>query len=372
MTKELTASMLQAAATGGGESSTHSRVEKKPKGVIKTIGNYNNAYGLPLSILQMISNGATPEQFDYAVLEMGMSGPGEITRLCSIAPPNIGVVTNVSAVHLEFFPSVEAIAEAKAELVDNLKADGLAVLNADDRLVIRMRWRQPVAVRTFGIEADADVRAREIRPLGLEGTSFTLATPRGEIAVKTPLIGRHQVSNILAASAVADYCEVPLEAIAQSLQEARPYKMRGEVLRFPQGFTVIDDSYNSNPRALGEMIATMADLNGFARRIVVAGEMLELGERSAEFHRECGREIARRGVDLLIGIRGFARELLEGAREAGMPSEFIYFCETPEEAAQLLFEKLRSGDLLLIKGSRGVQVDRVVEELKRTFNGEKS
>ncbi|HXF05854.1 MAG TPA: UDP-N-acetylmuramoyl-tripeptide--D-alanyl-D-alanine ligase [Blastocatellia bacterium] len=354
MTKELTALMLSADGAR----------------VVKTVGNYNNAYGLPLSLLQMISDGRTPADYDYAVLEMGMSAPGEITHLCRIAQPTVGVVTNVGAAHLAFFPSVEAIAEAKAELVDNLPADGLAILNADDPRVARMRWRQPIAVRTFGIESEADVRARELRIHGLEGMSFQLITPRGQVEVRTSLLGRHQVANIVAAAAVADYFHIGLEAIARAVAHARPYTMRGEILRFPQHFVVIDDSYNSNPRALAEMVATVASVNGVARRIVVAGEMLELGEHSAELHRQCGREIARRGIDLLLGVRGDARELIAGAREAGMPEEATRYVDTPEDAARWLFDNVRSGDLVLVKGSRGVRLDQVVARLKHVFMGE--
>jgi UDP-N-acetylmuramoyl-tripeptide--D-alanyl-D-alanine ligase len=354
MTKELTALMLSAEGAR----------------VVKTVGNYNNAYGLPLSLLQMISEGRTPADYDYAVLEMGMSAPGEITHLCRIAQPTVGVITNVGAAHLAFFPSVDAIAEAKAELVDNLPADGLAILNADDPRVARMRWRQPIAVRTFGIESEADVRARELRIHGLEGMSFQLITPCGQVEVRTSLLGRHHVFNIVAAAAVADYFHIGVEAIARAVTHARPYTMRGEILRFPQQFVVIDDSYNSNPRALSEMVATMASVNGVARRIVVAGEMLELGEQSAELHRQCGREIAQRGIDLLLGVRGDAWELVAGAREAGMPEEAARYVDAPEDAARWLFDNVRSGDLVLVKGSRGVRLDQVVARLKHVFMGE--
>jgi len=351
MTKELTALMLSAEGAR----------------VVKTVGNYNNAYGLPLSLLQMISEGRRPEETDYVVLEMGMSARGEITHLCSIAHPTVGVVTNVGPAHLAFFSSVEEIAEAKAELVDSLPPDGVAVLNADDRRVARMRWRQPVAVRTFGIESEADVKARDIRLHGVEGMSFQLITPRGEVAVRTPLVGRHQVSNILAAAAVADHFQIGLEAIARCVAQARPYSLRGEIVRFPQHFVVIDDSYNSNPRALGEMVATVASINGVGRRIVVAGEMLELGEHAAELHRHCGREIAQRGIDVLIGVRGHARELIEGAQEAGMAPEASHFFDTIEDATRWLFDNVRSGDLVLVKGSRGVRLDRVVSHLRQRF-----
>ncbi len=350
MTKELVARLLEA---GGYR-------------VIKTIGNYNNAYGLPLSLLGLIAEGASPEQFHYAVLEMGMSAPGEIAHLSTIARPRIGIVTTVSAVHLEFFPSVEAIAEAKAELVEALPEDGLAVLNADDPLVARMRGRRAIAVRTFGVEHEADVRARDIRALGLEGMRFTLQTPSGEAVVRTPLLGRHQVMNILAAVAAAEVCGVSLPIIAETLAAVTPYARRGEIVRFPQGFAVIDDSYNSNPRSLLEMVRTLREVEEARRRLVVAGEMLELGERAGMFHRECGQEIARLGIDVLIGVRGLARELIEGARAAGM--EMAFFLETPEEAGHWLSAHVRTGDVILVKGSRAVGMERTIEVLQQVFN----
>lgn len=350
MTKELVARLLEA---GGYR-------------VIKTIGNYNNAYGLPLSLLGLIAEGASPEQFHYAVLEMGMSAPGEIAHLSTIARPTIGIVTTVSAVHLEFFPSVEAIAEAKAELVDALPEDGLAILNVDNPLVARMRERRTIAVRTFGIENEADVRARDIRMLGFEGMQFTLQTPSGEVLVRTPLLGRHQVMNILAAAAAVEVCGVSLPILAEALAKIAPYTRRGEIVRFPQGFVVIDDSYNSNPRSLLEMARTLREIEAAQRRIIAAGEMLELGERAAIFHRECGQEIARLGIDVLIGVRGLARELIEGAREAGM--EMALFLETPEEAGRWLSAHVRAGDVILVKGSRAVGMERAIEVLRRAFN----
>ncbi|MBI3949298.1 MAG: UDP-N-acetylmuramoyl-tripeptide--D-alanyl-D-alanine ligase [Acidobacteria bacterium] len=348
-TKELTARMLSA---GGAK-------------VIKSIGNFNNAYGLPLSVLQLVSGGTQPEEVDYLVLEMGMSAPGEITQLCSVAPTDVGVVTLVAPAHLEFFPSIDAIAEAKAEMVDNIKEGGVAVLNLDDPRVARMRFRRLIEVRTFGIEESADVTAVDIELRGLRGSRFTLQTPRGTVPVESPLMGRHNIYNALAAATVADYYGVPLERIAEALSQAAPPSKRGEIIRFPRGFTVINDAYNSNPRALKEMVATLSATNSVKRRIVVAGEMLELGERGPELHRECGREMARRGVDIIVGVRGLAQEIVEGARQAAMPEKATYFCETPEAAARWLFDNLQDGDLVLVKGSRGVQLERVIGELRR-------
>ncbi len=334
--------------------------------VHKTTGNLNNDYGLPLSILKMESDGAHVSDFDYAVLEMGMNHAGEIARLTQIAPPDVGVVTVVAPVHLEFFTSVDAIAKAKAEMVAGIKGGGAAVLNADDERVLRMReMRNDISYRTFGIENAADVSARDIRAEGLSGTRFTLATPRGETNARLSVAGRHNVYNALAAAAVADYFEAPLEEIAAALAESSSPRMRGEVIEFAEGFTIIDDSYNSNPRALVEMVKTVCANDECKRRVVVAGEMLELGHSGPQLHYEAGRQIAELGVDLLIGVRGLAREIVEGAREAGLGEDKAVFCETPDEAAEVLMKEAREGDLILVKGSRGVKTEIVIERMKR-------
>ncbi len=336
--------------------------------VLKTTGNLNNAYGLPLSVLKMESDGARAQDFDFAVLEMGMNHKGEIAALTRIAPPDLGVVTNVSAAHLEFFDSVDEIAEAKAELVMGVKAGGAILLNADDERVARMReLRDDLEVRTFGISETADVSARDIKSQSLAGTRFSLVTPRGSILVGLPIAGHHNLYNALAAAAVADYYEAPLELIAEALAGFSRMKMRGEVLRFEEGFTIVDDSYNSNPSALIEMAATISASREGHRKIIVAGEMLELGEAGARLHRDSGRHIAELGIDLLIGVRGLASEIVEGACEAGMNRGSAIFCETPEEAADALESEASSGDLILVKGSRGVRTEIIVERMKRKF-----
>ena len=348
-TKDLTAALL---ATGGR--------------VIKTLGNLNNAYGLPLSILKMESDGSRASEFEFGVFEMGMNHTGELAALASIAPPDLAVVTNVAPVHLEYFSSVDEIAAAKSELVRGVKSGGAVVLNADDERVARMASiRRDPEIRTFGIERKADVMALGLETEGVAETRFQLMTPRGSVEANLQLGGRHNVYNALASAAVADLCDIPLDRIADALASFSAPKMRGEVHEFKEGFTVIDDSYNSNPRALVEMTAHICRAEGYQRRIVVAGEMLELGSAGAELHREAGRSIASQGVDLLIGVRGLARELVEGAREGGLKAECALFCETPESAAEVLIREGRIGDLILVKGSRGVKTDIVVERLKR-------
>jgi UDP-N-acetylmuramoyl-tripeptide--D-alanyl-D-alanine ligase len=350
-TKEMTAAMLS----------------RKGR-VVKTTGNLNNQYGLPLSILRIESDELRAPDFDYAVLEMGMNHKGEIAALTKIAAPDTGIVTIVAPAHLEFFASVDEIAEAKAEMISGIVPGGLAVLNADDERVAKMAaMRHDIVSRTFGIDHEADVMARDIESDNIAESSFTLVTPRGNALVRIPLSGRHNIYNALAAAAVADHYETPLEDIADSLADLSAPKMRGEIVRFRGGVTLIDDSYNSNPRALFEMVSTVAANRESRRRIVVAGEMLELGSSAAELHKEAGRQIARFGINKVIGVRGFAREMVAGAREGGMNSEAAVFTDTPEEAAEVLIREIRDGDLILVKGSRGVRTEIVVERLKQKF-----
>ncbi len=339
------------------------------KRVLKSERNYNNGLGHPLSVLQMVSEGRTPEEFDVAVLEMGMSSPmNEIARLCRITPPDIGVELLVAPVHLEHLGTIENIAAAKAELVEGLKAGGTAVLNADDAHVLAMRSKHKGAILTFGIENEADVRATDIETGRFGRSRFRLHTPLGQALAELPLPGRHNLMNALAAAAVANCFEIDTERIARALQTVAAPEMRGEVLDFAAGFEVIDDSYNSNPRSLVSMAQTLKEGGAHAlRRIVVAGEMLELGPDAARLHNEVGSEIAGFGIELLWGVRGLAQDLIAGARMGGMSEEATRFFETSDEAAAALLDELRAGDLVLVKGSRGVRTDKVIKLLRERF-----
>ncbi len=334
--------------------------------VLSSQKNFNNELGVALSVLQMVSHGARPEDFDIAVLEMGMSMPGEIARLCVVAPPDISVVLLVAPVHLEFMGTIEIIAEAKGQLVEGLKPGGIAILNADDERVAAMRAKHRTGrTLTFGIEHEADVRALNIESKQLGLTRFRLRTPQGEADVELPMPGRHNVMNALAAASVATCFDIAPEVIANALATAAPSQMRGEVLRFEGGLTVVDDSYNSNPRSLLSMAEAVAHGGeDVKRRIIVAGEMLELGAESAKIHRETGREIGGLGVDIFWGVRGHGRELVEGAREGGMSDAATKFFESSTVAARSLAEFVQPGDLVLVKGSRGVHTEIVVEALK--------
>lgn len=349
--KELTARLLEASG----------------RRVLKSEKNYNNGLGLPLSVLHMVSEGNLPQNYDVAVLEMGMSSPmHEIARLCRITPPDVGVELLVAPVHLEHLGTIEDIAAAKAELIEGLKPGGLAVLNADDPRVMAMRSRHSGAALTFGIDNDADVMATDIETGRFGSCRFRLRTSLGEARAELPLPGRHNLMNALAASAVATHFDIGPEQISVSLRGVAPAEMRGEVLDFAAGFELIDDSYNSNPRSLLSMVRTLKEGGAHAaRRLVVAGEMLELGPEGAEMHRLAGEEIARSGVDMLWGVRGLAIDLVEGARHAGLTS--VRFFENSEEAAEALADEVRKGDLILVKGSRGVRTDKVVSHLRERF-----
>lgn len=337
------------------------------KRVLKSERNYNNGLGLPLSVLKMVSAGHSPADFDLAVLEMGMSSPThEIRRLVQITPPDVGVELMVAPVHLEYLGSIENIAAAKAELIEGLKPDGVAVLNADDEWVIKMRDKHPGRTITFGIDRPADVSASDIRTGHLGLIEFRLQTPLGLAPAVLPMSGRHNLMNALAAAAVATCFEMTPEEIATALNDARPPEMRGTTLNFAGGFSVVDDSYNSNPRSLISMVRTIVEANDVRRRrIVIAGEMLELGPDAAELHREAGREIARLGVNVLWGVRGLAEQLVAGAQEAGLKE--TRFFNNSDEAGAAIVEQLTEGDLVLIKGSRGVATDKVVRAIRQSF-----
>jgi UDP-N-acetylmuramoyl-tripeptide--D-alanyl-D-alanine ligase len=339
------------------------------KRVLKSERNYNNGLGLPLSVLHMVSEGRSPDAFDVAVLEMGMSSPmHEIARLCRITPPDIGVELLVAPVHLEHLGTIENIASAKAELVQGLKPGGTAVLNADDKHVIAMRAGHSGPVMTFGIDSEADVRAVGIEIGRFGRSTFRLQTTLGSANVELPLSGRHNLMNALAASAVATCFNIAPAQIADALRSVRQTKMRGEVMDFAAGFEVIDDSYNSNPRSLLAMVQTLCEGGKHAkRRIVIAGEMLELGSEAIALHREVGKEIAQCDVDLLWGVRGLAQHIVEGATEGGLHADATRFFDTAQEAGLALVDEIRAGDLVLVKGSRGVQTEGVVKLLLANF-----
>lgn len=326
--------------------------------VIRNRGNFNNHIGLPLSLIEL------RERPEIAVVELGMNHAGEISTLVRIAEPEVRVWTNVGEAHVGFFASVDAIADAKAEIFDAARPADLLVANADDRRIAARLPGFGGRVATFGIERPADVRATSIDDRGIDGMAARVATPRGEIAMTTPLAGRANLGNVLAAIAVALEFDVPLSDIAARAAALRPAAHRGEIVRLPIGVTVIDDSYNANPTATRRALDVLAAA-GAKRRIAVLGEMLELGAHAAALHAEVGAAAAASGVDLLFTVGGSAAEALaHAAIAAGMSAGSVRYVHTSDEAADALSAAVRAGDVVLVKGSRGIRTDRVVDRLK--------
>jgi len=318
--------------------------------VMKSEGNFNNHFGLPLMLLKLEA------AHDLAVIEMGMSHAGEIRALAKIAEPEIGVVTNVAPVHLEFFDSLAGIARAKYELIESLPAGGTAILNGDDEYVSQFGRDFKGKVVIYGATATADVRAENIAGKGAEGMEFDIVLGNARDHVFLPLVGKHNVLNALAAAAVGVERGLKLSETVAALQALTPADKRGQVLHMGN-ITVINDCYNSNPKALTAMVDALAAMPA-RRRIVVAGEMLELGPAGEEMHRSAGQHIAERKIDVLLGVRGLAQAMVEGARKSGTRSEFV---AAPEDAGEWLARKTRPGDVVLLKASRGVKLEKALE-----------
>ena len=322
--------------------------------VLKSQGNLNNEFGMPLQLLKL-----EPEH-DVAVIEMGMSHGGEIAALARIAHPDWGVVTNVGSAHALNFPDgIAGIARAKYELVQSLPASGVAILNCDDPYVGQFGRDFHGRSVYFGTGPCADPSAAKIEELGAEGTRFQVTAGAQQATVDLHLLGRHNIWNALAAIAAGLEAGIPLADCAAAVGRLRPPDKRGEVLRIG-GATVINDCYNSNPEALKSMIATLASMPA-ERRILVAGEMLELGLESIPAHRECGRVAAESGVDLIVGVRGDAQYLVDGAREAGALAIFL---ASVQEAGAWLKAELRPSDAVLLKASRGVGLEQALRLLQ--------
>ena len=326
--------------------------------VLKTEGNLNNHFGVPLTLLRL------EREHEVAVLEMGMNHAGEIRALAKIAEPDCAVVSNVAGVHLEFFADgIEGIARAKYELVDSLPRDGVAVLNGDDERVREFGRGMGERAVLYGTRDGCTVRAAAIEDHGLRGTDFVVEVEsrklRGRVLswpMTLHLTGRHNVMNALAAVAVGCMNEVELGDACSILERMRPTEKRGNVLAW-QGAEIVNDTYNSNPHALGAMVEALRATPA-KRRIVVAGEMLELGPVGASLHGSCGASMS--GLDFVLGVRGLAKSLVDGATAAGIAAEFM---ETPEQAGEWLRANLREGDVVLLKASRGVRLEGALEAL---------
>ena len=317
----------------------------------KSWGNFNNLIGCPLCIDN------TPDDAEVVVSEMGMNHKGEIALLAGLTHPDIGVYTNIGPVHIEFFGTVEKIAEAKRELLENVKPGGTIVLNADNDYVMNISRGFGGRKVTYGIDHDADFRGVNIRERGLLGTAFEVSGHSFELS----LPGRHNLENLLAAIATARTIGISWEGIERGVRALKPAYHRG-ILLDAGGATIYDDTYNSNPYALGRALELMAQADVAGRRIAVIGDMLELGERELDYHREAGRAIPK-SVDTIIGVGKRSHALLDGAREAGFENGKLHHFDDAQSAGGFLETFIRPGDLVLIKASRGIGLDRIVNML---------
>jgi UDP-N-acetylmuramoyl-tripeptide--D-alanyl-D-alanine ligase len=303
-----------------------------------------------------------------------MNHAGEIRLLSRLAAPDVAVLTNVAPVHLEFFTGLEAIAAAKGEILENLPSDRLVVFNADDALVRRLTEGRDFRKISFGIENHAAVRIAEYRYHSLEEMQFEVAMPGAVFSATVPFAGRHFLYNLAAAIAVASEYGLSADQLREGISKLQPVSMRGRVLRLTDGpfagVTVWDDSYNANPQAVMSVLETAASLSGFKRRIVALGDMLELGSSSPHWHEEVGRAVGEKRFDLLIAVGGLSQFICNGAQAVGMTSGRVHHFWNSSQAADFLATELTEGDFLLVKGSRGIGMDRVVRKIEGKIEGQ--
>ncbi len=325
--------------------------------VLKTSGNFNNLIGLPLTLLSLT------EKERVVVLEMGMNVPGEVRRLTEIAEPDVGLITNIQEVHLEGMGSLEALALEKGELFRKMKRNGAIVVNRDDTRVVWLASEFPGQKITYGVEGPADLRAENIR-LHPEGTSFTLVSEGERSEMMLPVYGKQFVANALAALAVSILFGIDEKKARGALEQLRPFAMRTEVCPLSQGRTLIDDTYNANPQSMELALETLVELKGAGRAIAVLGDMLELGSITEEAHLRLGKKIADLSVDFLIALGPHGPKVAESAVRHGLRREQTRTAETHSEVLDLLHQITRPGDWILIKGSRGMAMEKIAEKLK--------
>ena len=327
-------------------------LQKKYK-VHKTAGNYNNHIGLPLTILSMT------EDVEVAVLEMGMSGRGEIELLSNIARPDAAIITNIGESHLQELGSREGIAEAKLEIAVGLKEDGVLIINGDEPLLTNNPVCQKENIIRFGILPENDLVAESI-DLKPDGTNFKVS----ESEFFIPVLGKHNVTNALAAIAVSNHLELTDEQVKQGLQEVSITGMRNEVIHAQSGWTIINDAYNASPTSMKAAIDLLTGLTGFNQKIVVLGDMLELGDLEKEFHQETGRHINDKEINYVFTYGELGEEIAKGAREK-MSADRVFSFQDKEALTRTLLEKISNKDVVLVKASRGMKLEEVVNGINR-------
>lgn len=326
--------------------------------VLKTKGNFNNLIGLPLTLLSLT------ERERVVVLEMGMNAPGEIRRLTEISEPDVGLITNIERVHLEGLGSLEKVKEEKGDLFRSTKKDGAILVNQDDPLVVDLAKDFSGQKITFGISSPAEVMAEDVRLKGAGGTSFILLFGGQEMEVHLPLLGRHFVYNALAAVAAATLFGIEVKTAKEALEHFQPFPMRMEICPLQGGKTVINDAYNANPRSMELALETLTEVKGEGRAIAVLGDMLELGAYTEEAHQELGREAGKLSIDLLLVLGREATLVADSAIRHGLEAEKTRVVRSHREAVSILRQVIREGDWILVKGSRAMEMEKIVTGLK--------
>ncbi len=327
--------------------------------VLKTEGNFNNLIGLPLTVFRWT------EGHGVAVLEMGMNAPGEIRRLTEIAAPGVGLITNVTAAHLEKLHTVEAVAKAKGELFEAMDSKGLICVNAEDRWVMEAAKGRRGDRITFGMQNDCDVKFLNMETNGLDEMRLAISIKGREHTTVLPVPGAHNVMNALAALSIGVALGVDASEAMERLAAFKPMAMRFERIQLANGARMVNDSYNANPESMRAAFRTVGSATRAGRFIVALGDMLELGDQSPDFHRGVGEAAAEMGASPIYVLGDFASEVADGAMSAGVSESSIVVCDDAEQMSRLIEKDLRAGDVLLVKGSRGMRMERVVDYLKQ-------
>ena len=326
--------------------------------VFRNRGNLNNHIGLPLSLTELADG---PEM---AVVELGMNHAGEIRDLIRIAEPDARVWTNVGDAHIGYFGSREAVASAKAEILEDAGPSTVVVSNADDSLVAKHTRGFAGRLLTFGTDAAAHIRATDVEDRGLEGTTAAVRTPAGSVRLELRLPGRAHLMNVLAGVAVATEYGVTPAAITQTVQAARPVARRGSMTTLRSGARIVDDTYNASPAAVRTMLQALAVTPGATRRVAILGEMRELGDSAFALHEDCGRAAGESRVDMLVAVGGLSADgFIAGAKAAGLTDGQLHRFSDSTSACGPVAALIQAGDLVLIKGSRGTRMDVIADAL---------
>lgn len=326
--------------------------------VLGTEGNLNNLIGLPQTLFKL------RKKHQVVVLELGMNRPGEIGRLTQIASPDVGVLTGVGPAHLEGVGSIEGTARAKGEMFGGMNQGSVAVFNLDDPLASSLAQAFQGKRVSFGFNKQADLTVKGLRYRGKKGMSFVLQTKKGSAPANLPLLGRHNVSNVLAASAAAVCLGLSPKAVAKAMADIKPFPGRLELKTIDPQVTLVDDSYNSNPMSAKAALDVLGKLKGRGRTVAVLGDMLELGTAEKKLHRDLGRDAAKRNLDLLAGFGPLSKHMIGAAKKAGMNAGRLTWFNNQNDLAAWLKKSLRPHDRVLVKASRGMHLERTIKILE--------